>query len=261
MPSLRHVLVSLAVVPVAACLYYPDLDELGGSRATGSDAAVPDAPKDSPGANDAADAGRFCLSSTHAFCADFDDGSVTAGWNSPQLDFGGTITASTVRSVSPNTSAAVRIPRRGAADPAAYVTMNKQFSGWARIVVDFDMYIEAPSWVTGDVNSGIFSLFFYSDGLDKGLSVSAGKDYVTLGTPAGSLGGDPMPNDRWFHVHFDVDPSKGTKATIDGQSFNDAWSASPTANPVMRIAVGISGYNQPAPEYRINYDNVTVDFP
>lgn len=258
---MRHVLVPLAMGPFVACLYYPDVGDLSGSGSSTIDAAAADAPKDSLASSDAADAGRFCLTGAHAFCADFDDGSVSAGWSDLQLDFGGTITPSTTRFVSPSFSAAVKMPRRAVSDPISYVTMNKLFSGWAHIVVDFDVYIEAPSWITGDVNSGIVSLFFYSDGLDKGISVSCGKDYTTIGTPAGQLNGGAMPSDRWFHVHFDVDPSKGTKATIDGQAYNDAWSASPSANPTTRIAVGVSGYNQPAPEFRINYDNVTVDFP
>ena len=248
------------VVAAAGCLYYPNLGSLSDGAPTGADASSLDVVAEAR-PPDGGDAGGFCQSANHAFCADFDQGPVLSGWDSPQLDFGGTITASSTRYVSPSTSAAILMPRRGAAAPTSYVTLNKGWPGWRHVIIDFEVYLEAPSWDTLDVNSGIFAVEFFSASNDQGISLSAGKDYLTVGNPGTAMGGKPVPNDRWFHVQFDVDPTKGLKATIDDQVFSATWSAQAGASPTMRIYLGVSGFNQPAPEYRLDYDNVTVDFP
>lgn len=37
--------------------------------------------------------------------------------------------------------------------------------------------------------------------------------------------------------------------------------SSPAATSETILDLGVNGYNQPAPEFRVFYDNVTVDFP
>lgn len=243
-------------------MFYPDIGDLSGARV---DAGTPEGSTPDTGTGDVvqSDSGkRFCQSSVHAFCADFDDGvALKDAWDM-QFDVGSAAAISTKQASSAPNSAFITMARREANAPTAYGVLNKVFTGWARTVVDFDAYIEAPAFLSGDVNSGIVTISFYSDpNIDVGVAVSAGDGYVTVGTPGTPGSGKQMPNGRWFHLHFDVDPKSSLSAKIDDEIFKDTWTSSAGSNPRTVVSIGISGYNRPAPAYNVYYDNVTIDFP
>ncbi len=248
---------SLALV---GCLFYPDIGDLAGASSDGgvtegaaSDGPAPDAP--------APDAGRFCAGSTHAFCADFDQGAVGDGWDGTQIDLG-SIATSNAQSVSAPSSALAVMPRRASSAPYANALLRKQYPGFAHVVVDLDAYIVAPAWQAGDVNSGMFTISYHSSTVNEGVAVSVGDGYTTVGNPGADSNGAALPTDRWIHLHFDVDPTKSMVATIDGKPFNSTWPAlAPGSAPQTVVTIGVNGYNQPAPEYRIYYDNLTIDLP
>jgi hypothetical protein len=247
---------------LGGCLFYPDIGELSGSGSPTVDGGV-DAPGDSPSPADAkADAGRFCTSAPHAFCADFDQGALADGWDDTYQDFNSTLVLSTKRALSAPGSASITMPRRESGASAAYATLIKRFTGWKRIVIDFDAYIEAPTFLSGDVNSGMLTIESYSEpNQNVGIAVSVGEVYTTVGNPGTASNGAPLSWDRWFHVHFDVTPTKSFSAVIDGQAFAGTWSATMGTDPKTIIGIGVAGYNKPAPEFRFYYDNVTIDFP
>jgi hypothetical protein len=252
--------IALGLVP-AGCLFYPDLGDLsGGTKDAGaSDAAVTDAAADAPSDAPSGDGGRFCAGSNHAFCADFDEGAVDDGWDGKQIDLG-SIVASTAQRVSSPNAALITMPRRSDVSPLAYATLYKKWPGFVHVVVDFDAFIVAPAWQNGDINSGVFTMAFTSSTANEDLNVSVGRTYTTVGNPGADANGAELPTDRWIHFHFDVDPAKSMIATIDGKPFNSTWPALvPGTGRSTVVTIGVSGYNRPAPEYKVYYDDLTVD--
>jgi hypothetical protein len=263
-------LLGVGLVACTSCSLLTDLNGYSGGASPvaegGADApgAAPDA--DAPDAPDAsADAGPFCVPGAHAFCADFDTGDLLAGWTRPNVDAIGAVTLATDRSVSPARSMLATLSRRSSNAPSQYALLEEELAGFHRTRVEFDFYPKAPSWQNGDVNSGIFVLYFYSPAIaggGDGVALSMGRDYTTLGALGTSLDGTPLPTDQWLHARVDVDPAGSIDATFGPVHFNGTFAALPQGpSSVTSLQLGISGYNQPAPEFRVYYDNVTVDFP
>jgi hypothetical protein len=251
---------SSGVVCLTACGLFPSLEDY---QSNGTDASTDVVTVDAPIDVNKADSGSFCGASTHAFCSDFELPNVNDGWSSKQTTSSGTVSLSTDLSTSPSHSMLAVMPRRAANAPAAYALLRQDFAVWHRIVVEFDFFARAPAWQTNDVNSGVFVLFYYSSATPgEGLSLSMGQGYTTLSAPNNmQLSGATLPTEAWQHARIDMDPIGKVDATFGTVHFTGAFPPIPTGtSPKMSLQLGISGYNQPAPEFRIYYDNVTVDF-
>jgi hypothetical protein len=265
-----------AAVPVAlflGCSLTTDLSGFSGqeppqvsSPESGSDASADGTIPTPEGGADAtpADAAtRFCIPGAHAFCDDFDVGAPLATWEGKAVDSKGTVSVSTQRAKSAPGALLTTMARRAASDPYALSAAFKKFPGARRIVVEFDMFLETPSFVDGDINAGIVSIYISSSTVGNAqIALSVGKGYTTFGNPGAPVNGDPLTGDTWLHARFDFDPSGKVTGSIGSVTWQQTFPAYVVGtNPETRLDLGVNGYNQPAPEFRVFYDNVTIDFP
>lgn len=269
--------VAVAAAAIPACALTVDTSGLSGgaSGATPSDAAV-DAPVSArdgggPGpdaARDAASEGdatltRFCAPGHgHALCVDFDDGPAITGFDDQSVGAVGEVVSATERSRSAPRSLRTTLGRREATIEYA-VVIHSRSGPWRRVVTDFDIYLETPTFKASDINAGIFTAGFYGDSQDMGIAFSAGPDYTTLAAPGTALSGPVFPFDRWVHVHFDIDPVNGKlSSTVDGVTLERTFFPIASGNsPSSSLSFGVSGYNKPCPTFRAYYDNIVVDYP
>ncbi len=237
----------------------PTSGEGGADAATDGTTVLPDAATEG-GKPDAA--GTFCVPGAHAFCEDFDTSTTLPALDGTQVDPKGAVSLSTARAASAPGALLSTMQRRVASDVHAQATLEKDFSGWRRTVLDFDVFVEAPGFVSNDVNSGIISLFFDSSTNGASFSLSVGVGYTTLGTPQTLLNSGALAYGSWQHAHFDIDPTGNVEGSVGAASWKGTFvPPAAGASPSTRIQLGVNGYNQPAPEFRVFYDNVTVDFP
>lgn len=220
------------------------------SPESGTDGARPDA------------SGPFCVPGAHAFCEDFDTITSVPTWDGRSLDAKGAISLSTLRAMSPPRSFLSTMERRSGADPYAQATIHKSFAGWRRVIVELDIFVEAPAFAPGDINSGILSMFLASSSGTAGFALSIGDGYTTLGIPEKFVGGPSLLYDAWRHARFDIDPAGTVSGSIGQVTWNGTFPAATAGgDPATIVEIGVNGYNQPAPPYRVFYDNLTVDFP
>ncbi len=132
---------------------------------------------------------------------------------------------------------------------------------WAHVVLDFDAYLAAPNWQTGDINAGIVSVSYFSASTNASATLAIGNGYTTFGNPGDAVNGNAFPTNAWVHVHFDVDPAGTFHASVGAETIDQTFSAiTPGASPTTNVSVGIEAFNQPTPEYDLAIDNVTMDW-
>ena len=274
----------VGVAAVGGCSLLTDLGDLAGGPASdaGADATtldgatdaaaeaapVPDADADA-GADAApdADAGTdafvapgFCATHPgHAFCLDFDDGGLPGDWT--QSVSLGSVTWTTGTTLSPPGALRSTVPRRPT--NKEYAELRKRVSdGLRRVVVEFDFYVEPPMWQAGDINAGVFDIGLYSSTLNTGVATSVGEQYVTIGNPGTPLSGTKLRFGTWLHAKYDLDPAGTFDATLDGAPFHQTVAALDAGtSPSTHVILGVDGYNAPAPEFIVYYDNILVDLP
>lgn len=262
--SVRRLLVLVAAsCVVAACSLFTELDGFTTPATAPPDGGVDgQAPSDGAVAEggDAGDAGRLCQPGAHLLCDDFDDGAPSPLWSEESVEATGKLGVSTARFVSPPSSLRVATERRAATDPLGDVFLSKQLTGFRSVKVDLELFVEAPAWEADDVNAGFVVVFYAStNGDNDGVAMSAGRDYVTIGNPAGGGSGPPIAFGQWVHVRFEITPS-AMKVSVGAVVYEKTWPAlAPGATPQTSINVGISGYNRPAPPFTAYYDNVVID--
>jgi hypothetical protein len=272
---MRRALMSGLAAALGACSVLEDFSGLsGGEQATVTgDARADTSIVDGGGTTDGttrppdgeAGPAAFCQPGAHAFCSDFDKGTLLDVWTEKREEFGGRVELSTARSLSPSGSLFTTLPRRGDINTTYYSFIRKEFPGnWRRMVASFDVYVENQVWQVGDVNSGIASFGFVAQNVQVYGAISLGRDYVSIGfSDHPGKNGKALPRDAWVHFACEVDPATLVRCVIDGETLDIPITnpATPGAAQRMAFDLGIAGYNDPAPEYRVHYDNVTVDFP
>jgi hypothetical protein len=259
----------MRVVPVlvaALCDGCADTTGLtGGTRDDAGPAGTDAAPNVDGAAESEGGAAPFCAGSTHTFCADFDednpDGRVLAGgWNQVQDTGGGLVTISTEHARSGTHSLKATIPRQ-----TTTATANAQLvhilPGWVHVRLEFDVYIVAPAWQSGDVNFGIAAIGFLSSGAAQYMALSFAQQYSAY-----AVGGTPisqqaaLPTDAWFHASFDVQAGGSSTANVGGIEYSVTPNpVSPGGQPVTWVFMGLSGFNAPSPDVVAYFDNVVVD--
>ena len=265
----RPVLLAAAsCVAFVAC--FPDLSALSGgaSDAGLADAARPenDSSSEDASAKDAApslDGGFRCQPGAALFCDDFEAGELLETWTFRQTQFGGKAEHSTGKAQSGSRSLFASLPRRGNLNTNYAASVSKRMPGaWRHVKVNLDVWLDPVSWQAGDINSGILAFAYNSDTQSHGIALSIDKDSTTLGVGQDSRPpGADFPEGKWVHLTLDADPESAVELRMDGvvigQGTANGWAAG--ANPDMTLQLGVLGYNDPAPEYAVYYDNVVVE--
>ena len=258
---------ALAILAGGCSLLTP-LDELtaGSHRDAGLESGTADA---GAGADAGADASaRFCALRPHAFCSDFDGDDPYSPWKVRTQEAPGALEITSVRSVSSPRALHAHNPRQTSSKH--YVTLEQPFTGaWRRVVVDFDMYLENPSFLAGDSDFGLLGIFFSSTGAEQVLALgvgaaesgislkSGGQDRPDLAASAGA-----MTYDQWVHLHVDMSPGGAVTGTLGTLSYATTLPVlAAGASPSIRLLVGALCFNVPLPEINLFIDNVTIDFP
>jgi hypothetical protein len=283
MTSRRALLSVGCAAAVAGCSLLTDLGGLAGgpSADAGADATTaidgaadatvdtwtpPDADADAGADGDAgadadgAPAPGFCMTHpAHAACLDFDDGGLPSDWT--QYVSLGSVTWSSTVALSPPGALRSTVPRRPT--NKEYAELRKKMSSdFHRVVVELDLYVEPPAWQAGDINAGVFDIGLYSSTVNTGVATSVGQTYVTLGNPGAALAANPVRYAKWIHAKFDLDPAGTYDVTLDGASFHQTFAPLDAGlSPSTQVILGVDGYNAPAPEFIVYYDNVLIDLP
>src|SRR5262249_1097196 len=122
---LALVLVAGACTPFSAAESPGDGGPLPGLNGSARDVAVP----------------RFCASSLHAFCADFDGPGLKDGWSESTEELGGALAAIEGAHGSSSRSLVATLARREA--ETGRVQLRKVLeTPWRKVVVAFDLFVE-----------------------------------------------------------------------------------------------------------------------
>lgn len=275
MSGARAIFTAVVLTSVAACSIFGNFSEFSSEDPSASNDASTDATANGGGDASAIDAGTgggqdssatgepYCATSLHAFCADFEYLNALDAFTGDQVAPNGTLALSTTRAKGGVRSLFASLPRRATEETTAL--LSKTIPGdWRRTVVEFDMYLEPPDWQTNDVNASIFEIAYASDTQSVTFYAVTGKDYFNLGGGgATDTYGPPIATGKWIHFKAELTTS-ALQVSIDGAPHATHAFTALTASGVDRqieMAIGVDGFNAPAPELKIYYDNLTVDFP
>jgi hypothetical protein len=238
---------------------------------TGSDApqesgppadAAPDADAAADAKSDAA--GSPCLGS-HAFCRDFDDGVLTAGFTDGLTPSpGATIEISTAYSVSPTRSLRAFLPQRATTQAEMRAAPAWGVNGWKRARMELDVYVPVIAWQGGDQPFALFTLYYSSSMGTAGTVLFLGATECSVAT----LSDDKyhaIPNltrGAFNHVVMDIHPQAGQLiVSINGAPPVAAPFAAvvPGANPFFTATMGPVSFRGPHPAFNVYVDNAVVD--
>jgi hypothetical protein len=203
----------------------------------------------------------FCVPGAHAFCSDFEGPDAFSTFDGPNGTIDGIVELSTTRAKDGVQSLRTALPRRETGKSAA--VLSKVIIGpWRRSVMELDMYLEPIMWKPGDVNAALLMMAFLSDTQSVAFFVVIGSNYVSLaGGTASDTVGPPIATGKWLHVKGELTTSQ-FQLTIDGATRSHPTNlTASSANQRLELALGIDGFNTPAPAFSFHYDNFTVDFP
>jgi hypothetical protein len=262
----------------------PPSDVVTGNdaQADGPTVVKSDAGMDAGGEVGVAEAGRdggdaaaptaYCAGVDAAFCADFDEGSLSLDWTPPtHSSNGGSLTLDTSVAKSQPASAHAAIPAFGPDGGGQEEFLEKDLSTpWREATLDFDFYAE------GLEGNGVTLAVFQFDGneqLGALLTLATGQNRIQLvGTPTASGSGwlydaydYPDSGPTWIHVQLDVLPATngGGKIAISiNGSLIDNWTGlsfdSDPGSDRLSTQIGLSRYGSFTPAVNVHYDNVVV---
>lgn len=264
-------------VGVTQCALMPSLDGFSGSQGV-PEASLPDASEagGDAGRSDAGDGGRWCASLSPApfFCDDFDDQGPLSRWTGQNVGSGSSVARDgTAFQSAPNALLTLTPASVGPTSSYVYLstTATKQ-----KVHVAYDMRIDARDPKTGyaevnyiDFDTPGLKFAIYMRVYDSVTSLSTLTSEVYLpdgGIPAHdvALAGNPR-FDGWRRVTVDVDLASTPhtlSATIDGKLAAQQTLESGLYGPgpvTVRPGIGYSGYPTTS-EWRVRYDNVTIDW-
>jgi hypothetical protein len=255
----------------AACGIAVGCTSFGGDAATATTAA--DAGSDGPALVDAIAAPRFCKTgdaATALFCADFDDGLPTAGWQLPVIA-GGTLTTTPSERSAPNALLATITrfdPLPDASASAGYgaallsTSVGRGVAGGASLELDLRID-ELPTTDGGTAGGLLAAMAFDINTQSVNLGFQGGALYFVMQDP--SLAGGralfpvkPPAAGSWFHVRM--------VARFDGSGADLFFNGIPVANAPKGMgsaAVGLildvgATASATGGQARVAYDNVTL---
>lgn len=204
------------------------------------------------------EAGASPCGTAHAFCADFEGPKYQAGWDSIDDDVPGGILDTGVGAFESGKGLRAFLPRRDAVK--GYATLGKHIqTPLRRVVVDFDMKLDAVLTQPSDNTVGLICVALYAGSTQGGVCLGVGPGF----SPFGVTNGPTLDTGRWVHGHVELDPASQTAtALVGGKSYSSTWTR-PTGTGTQQVFVqlGALGYNLPAPAVGVAFDNVVVDFP
>jgi hypothetical protein len=223
--------------------------------------------------SDVGDAGAspFCTGVDAAFCADFDENSLTLGWTLPVHSVGsGTLTLDTSIAQSKPGCARATMPMLDTPDAAVddeEFLQKTLLTPWREATLDFDMYL-APASGHG---VAIVSFVFVGDesvGASIAFAVQANELQLagmqTTDATSWMYGAAPYVPSTWSHIQLDVLPAtSGGKIAISvGGSPVESWTGlSFTSDPsaeLLELELGMSRYGNDTNAVDVRYDNVVI---
>jgi hypothetical protein len=264
--------VVLGALALSACLF-PSLGALSANDASVEAGGDADAGADAGGE---ASPGSYCASLTPQplFCADFDEGSATAGWDSTDLNLA-TVSLSTTQFSSAPAALRASAPNVTTTDWVLGAVKKTFASPIGNAVLAFDLDIDTMD--TSVHYTKFVALSF--DGNDPPYilyaqitdSTSLGAAYQVPTADGGATYGDYgsttlPPLGTWAHVEIDLFKSATDDTTESAVIFLDGKVAVPTftlGSPAafgnLTVEIGIAGLNAPTKPWTFLVDNVTFD--
>jgi hypothetical protein len=295
---------SLVCVVAAATLLVSAACTSFGGDAASDPAAATDAgsdPRSDAGSDPGSDASQaagptLCVPGLHTFCADFEDPDPLAVWT-VMSDGGVTIVGDPARDASGPAVLRAQDARRDAGFTRLVGVQKVLQRPWARVVVNFSLFVAQPTFETGDDHGlGLLALNFVSKatpGKTHGVALSIGPAAMTFGASTQtSISLPRIKTNEWTRIRLDVTPNGvallqvGTDAEqrvtlpsaastapstgpspipieggapTDAGALTDAGATSDT--PSIRLEVGSLGWNAPSPAMDVRVDDLTIDFP
>lgn len=206
-----------------------------------------------------------CAAGTHELCADFDDGGVSAAWNQAGSQHpAGTLSQSTEHATSsPHSLSVTQMAQSGGAGEIRNCVESNILGNFTRAIVELDVWIDPPAWQSGDRDKGLVVLDMYSDSNRYGtvLFVDQAGTFSSLEGPSPEYHDvPPIPPGAWVHVKLDYKLSGTLDVDIGGAKVQHTFAAATLGNnPRVALAVGLHGFNWPAPAFSVYYDNVVLD--
>jgi hypothetical protein len=220
----------------------------------------------------AADGGRYCASSTSAFCEDFDDEGPFVKWTSSEIGAGGSVARDRAAALSAPNS----LLTTSAASPSsipAYLRLTTP-AVVHRVRIAYDLRVEARDPQTAYAEVGYirfgpvdsvhaFYMRLYG-GASQGSSFTAEAYLPDGGIPQNNvdLAGNPQFS-SWTRVAVDYDlrAAPHVSVSVDGVlAGTTPLDASTFPADVARIEVGIGYTGHPtSAAWKLRYDNVTVE--
>lgn len=238
----------------------------GGDGSTAIDGTPGDAPS-----NEAS--GRWCktLSPAPVFCDDFDDQGPFAGWTNQDLRAGGTVVRDSTASRSAPNSLLTDSP--GSSNPGSAVLFLQIATTVSKLHYAYDMRIDVRDPQTGyaeinyvKLDNGMTSSAIYMRAFKSPTdpaTVTAEAYLADGGVPQHDiqLAGNPQFG-GWRRVDLDLDLAQHLlTVTIDGaMAGSTALESNLYVPSPIRVETGIGYTGSPSGEWRIRYDNVTIDW-
>lgn len=259
---------TLVAASFARCALFPATDELMGRDAGSSDAHVVDGPEAAPPGD--ARPSRYCeqLSPKPKFCDDFDDVALGA-WTATETNAGGTVTRDSTNARSAPNALVTMTP--GAAIQQARVRYRITAPKVVHVAYDIRVdvrgtYVELGyvRFVTGA--SMRSQVYLRARGLPSPAAVTTEAPLSDGGLAVHdvSLAGMPTFAD-WTRVAIDIDvaatpPSLtvSINGTIAGSQVLEASRYYPT--DFVDVEVGTGYTDKASTEWRVRYDNATIDW-
>lgn len=241
----------------AACSSLKNADPAPPDAEVPDAAASNDAPEDSSTSDAKPDGGRFCQRTDASFCADFDFGQLTAGWEPLDTGFVGSIGATPSDRSAPNALLSTAGPYDGGA--SAVLFRRIAHTAGVRPVVTLDLDVRVDE-ISGAANASIASLGFSGTTERVTLQATPNALALTIVDPEGGVASQPLSRpagSAWFHVQLEATLGASLRVRVDGAtSFTGTTPlADRSAAVVVGVGAAVTGSDARA---NIAYDNVVI---
>lgn len=245
------------VAGFAACSSLKNADPAPPDAESPDAVAEGDAPPESSSPDATPDGGRFCQRTDASFCADFDFGQLTAGWEPLTTGFVGAIGATPSNRSAPNALLSTAGPYDGGA--SAVLFRRVAHTAGVRPVVTLDLDVRVDE-VSGTASASVASLGFPGTTELVTLQATPNALALTIVDPEGGVTSQPLSRpagSAWFHLQIEVTLGGSLRVRVDGAT--SFTGTTPLADRSAAVVVGV-GAAVTSSEARANiaYDNVVI---
>ncbi len=254
---------ALAVASLASCTLFVDTDGLVGESPPDSGAPDRDAGHDEGSPAEAAPPRMPCP--PDAFCDDFDDGGISAGWTT-SLIINGTLTVAPGRGRSAPNAVRSLLPQTVLPDGGKPGERNallvKNFGERTKLRCSFALWIARANRDT-DIASLTWTMedgrgfFTWLDSFpDKGFLGRTFVPYTGIAFDAVDLA--PWPTERWLAIEMATDFTS-IQLSIDGALVHNAALQNGTTPRGKEVTLRLGGYTTEPDENEFLYDDVKCE--